>query len=120
MILPNHLRNSSPWLSEFSRFFESGLRHVAAIPPGFRVYEDDDGWTLELDYPGTVKTDIAIKIEDSALLVQDTREGAHRPSYRLPLGEQIDREEIKASLDLGILKLRLPKRRTDHKTIEIL
>ncbi|MBK1828838.1 Hsp20/alpha crystallin family protein [Haloferula rosea] len=119
MILPNYLRNSSPWLSEFSRFFESGLRHVASTPPGLRVFDDESGWTLELDYPGVSKDELGLKVENKVLLLEDKREDAGHPDYRLPLGDKVDQEQIKATLENGVLTVRLPRLEAALKSIEI-
>lgn len=94
---------------------------MAATPPGLRVFQDESGWTLELDYPGLSKNDLSLKVEKEGLVLEDTREaeGTH-PSYHLPLGDQIDRDQIQASLEHGILRVILPKKQADLKTIEIL
>jgi len=120
MILPNYLRNSSPWLGEFSRLFETGLRQVTSRPPGLRVLEDESGWTLELDYPGVDKSELGLRVEGQVLILEDGREGANHPDYRLPLGDKVDRNQIKANLKHGVLQVRLPRTKAAHKSIEIL
>ena len=119
MILPTYLRNSSPWLSDFSRFFDQAFRQPGTPQQPFRVLQDDDGWTLELDLPGVPKEALEIEVADRTLRIGDTREG-HFTNHSLPLGTNVDVESVNAELKDGVLTVRLPRRATNRKTIEIL
>jgi|GEM_PF-6591377 len=118
MILAQHLRNTSPWLSEFGRLFDSAFRHLDTAPNDLRVFEDDNGWTLELDFPGVPREDLELEVKEGALhlRVKD------RSTYRLPVGKQVDASGIGARLELGVLRVRLPKvaASVETKRIEIL
>ena len=105
MILAQHLRNSSPWLSDFGRLFDAALRGMVTTPADLRVREDDEGWTLEVDFPGVTRDDLGLEVKDGALhlrVKEDTR-------YHLPLGEQVDTSGVTARFELGVLEIRLPK-----------
>lgn len=105
MILAQHLRNSSPWLSDFGRLFDAALRGVVTTPADLRVREDDDGWTLEVDFPGIARDELVLEVRDGALQLrvkQDTR-------YHLPLGEKVDSAGVAARFEHGVLEIRLPK-----------
>ncbi len=105
MILAQHLRNTSPWLSDFGRLFDAALRGVVTTPADLRVHEDDDGWTLEVDFPGVARDELALEVKDNGLHLRvkdDTR-------YHLPLGDKVDTAGVSARFELGVLKIRLPK-----------
>lgn len=124
MILSQHLRNSGPWLSDFSRLFDTAFQRQSNSPQGLRIHQDDKGWTLELDFPGVPKNDLGIEFKEGALhlTVNGSDDSKPAASYRLPLGKQIDTTGITASLDLGVLAIRLPKAAavTESTRIEIL
>ncbi|MGE9271441.1 MAG: Hsp20/alpha crystallin family protein [Verrucomicrobiales bacterium] len=120
MILPNNLRNTTPWLSEFSRLFEAGLRSPSLAQRKLRIYEEEDSWTLEIDLPGVSKDKLGLKVEDRVLRLDGRREDSQELRYRLPLGEEVDIEAISASLDLGVLRIHLPRKARAHKQIDIL
>ena len=120
MILPNYLRNSTPWLSEFNRLFETTLRPQQGTPSALRLFEAEDGWLLEVDYPGVEKDDLSITIENGLMVIEDTREGSSRPTYELPVSDEIDPTSISAALKNGVLTLNLRRTPSTRKTIEIL
>lgn len=122
MILPQHLRNSSPWLSDFGRLFDTAFQRVSQGPRGLRVHDNDQHWTLEADFPGTPKEDLEIEVREGALHLGIKSNNEVTNSYRLPLGKHIDASGISAKLDLGVLTVTLPKAKADTEThrIEIL
>ena len=120
MILPTYLRNSSPWLNDFSRIFENSFRQWSGAPSGVRVYAHEGGWMAEVDYPGVAKDELSLKFEDGHVVLEHTKPDGQLPTYRLPLGDQVDPQSITASFEHGVLTLRLPKHRAASKTIEIL
>lgn len=105
MILAQHLRNSSPWLSDFGRLFDAALRGAVRAPVDLRVREDDNGWTLEADFPGVARDDLELEAREGALHLQVKRD----TRYRLPLGEKIDLSRLSARFEDGVLAIRLPK-----------
>lgn len=105
MILAQHLRNTSPWLSDFGRLFDAALRGVVTTPADLRVNEDEDGWSLEVDFPGVSRDELELEVKDKALHLRvknDTR-------YRLPLGDKIDTGAVAARFEHGVLSIGLPK-----------
>lgn len=117
MILAQHLRNSSPWLSDFGRLFDAALRGVVTTPADLRVHDDDEGWSLEVDFAGVSRDELGLEVKDKALhlsVKDDTR-------YRLPLGDKIDSSGVAARFENGVLAIRLPKADTavDTHRIEI-
>lgn len=115
MILAQHLRNTSPWLSDFGRLFDAALRGVVTTPADLRVHEDEGGWSLEVDFPGVSRDELALEVKDQALHLRvkdDTR-------YRLPLGDKIDTSGVAARFENGVLAIRLPKVDASHDTHRI-
>ena len=115
MILAQHLRNSSPWLSDFGRLFDAALRGMVTTPADLRVHEDDQGWTLEVDFPGVTRDDLELEVKDNALhlrVKEDTR-------YQLPLGEKVETSEVAARFEDGVLEIRLPKAEARQATHRI-
>lgn len=120
MILPSYLRNSTPWLSDFNRLFETSLRSHPGTPSALRLFEAKDAWLLEVDYPGVEKNDLSITIKNGLMLIEDTREGSSRPTYELPVSDEIDPTTISAALKNGVLTLNLRRSPSTRRTIEIL
>ena len=118
MILAQHLRNTSPWLNEFGRLFDSAFRRFESTPNDLRVLEDGNGWTLEVDLPGIAREDIELEAKEGKLHLR-VKDSA---TYQLPIGKLVDAANITAKLDLGVLSLRLPKAEanTEVQRIEIL
>lgn len=121
MILANHLRQTSPWLNDIDRLFDLAFSRTAGAGPDFRVLRDEQGWTLELDLPGVSRENLGLEVRDEHLRLSVQRDGDEDTAYRLPLGRQVDRAGVTAKLDLGVLRVRLPRVDADQntKTIEI-
>jgi HSP20 family protein len=86
------------------------------------VSETDEAYLVEVELPGVKRDDIAIDLSGKDLVVtgelkQRERQGFlwHRTrrtglfSYRVTLPEGIDADNVEASLDEGVLTVRLPK-----------
>jgi len=119
MILSQHLRNTSPWLSDFGRLFDSAFARVETGPGRFRVHEGDDAWTVELELPGVAREALELEVKDDAVHLAVRRAEDDVRRFRLPLGRGIDRDSIQAKLDLGVLQLRLPKLEAKRETHKI-
>lgn len=104
-----------------SYFFRTPLANVS---------EDDEGYHMTAELPGLEKGDLEITIHDGTLEIkgerkeerEEKKEGYVRKEYssssyyrsfRLP--ENVDEENIDATLDKGVLKLDLPKRELEEK-----
>lgn len=115
---------------------KAGAGHNGANVTGARasadIYETAEGVTLYVDLPGVSKDNLEIDVDQNVLTIKgqvnlDTSESMH-PAYmdvrsklyerRFTLGEQLDVENISATLNQGALKLFLP-RREQHKPRKI-
>jgi len=128
-----------PFFKELSRFFEEEF--VPMIPsikftePAIDVYEEDNNIVVEAEVPGMDPKDIDIEIENNTLRIsgksekkeevkeknyyrKEMRKGAFERVITLPT--EVDEEKVEATMQDGILKIVLPKKRPSaSKKIEI-
>jgi HSP20 family protein len=96
--------------------------------PPADVEETDDAYLIELDLPGVDKGDIDIEATGRTLVVRGERKEKERLGllrwqtrtvgrfrYEVMLPEQVDGDAIDASLQEGVLRLRVPKQRTQQR-----
>ena len=93
--------------------------------PPVNSYEDKDAFLLSCDLPGMHQKDIKINVDNNTLTISGTRKLEHEDkkenyqrvecafgtftrSFTLPA--TVNAENIDASMDNGVLKIRLPKR----------
>jgi HSP20 family protein len=97
----------------------------AAIPiwsPPVDIEETEDAWVVEANLPGVNKKDVNIEVSESEVIVngeikERERKGILRRrtrpvgrfEYRVTLPGQVDPENVEASIDEGILTIRIPK-----------
>ncbi len=102
------------WVGELDRLFDRSLLHAERSQAPREVFhESEDSWILRLDLPGFAKEDLNLTLTDRALkLVAET--SADRPfggkvEREWKLGDAVDRSNIAARLENGVLELRLSK-----------
>ncbi len=101
---------------------ETRFAHVGAAQPRVNIHQDPDGYTLEADMPGVGKSGVEVTFEDGKLaltgrrtLHEESGNSIHRESsdadYRrvFDLDPSIDSSRIEASIEQGLLTVRLPK-----------
>ncbi|MFX1258584.1 MAG: Hsp20/alpha crystallin family protein, partial [Promethearchaeota archaeon] len=104
--------------------------------PLANITEDDKIYNITAELPGLEKGDLEITIHDGTLEIKGEKKEEHEEKkdgyvrkeygsssyYRcFTLPENIDEEKIDATLDKGVLKLKLPKKeeeKKEKKTIE--
>jgi HSP20 family protein len=90
--------------------------------PMVDVEETDDAYVLDLELPGVKKEDINIEIQGKRLTVSGERKEEDRSgilrrrgrawgrfSYEMTFPGEVDEGNVEASLDDGVLHLRVPK-----------
>src|SRR5690606_16449482 len=105
---------SLSWIDEIDRFFDRnhGLAERPTAPRE-SVHESDDAWILRLDLPGFSKADVALTVTGRVLqLKAETPEdkpfgGTVERQWKL--GDDVDAGAIAATLENGVLELKLPK-----------
>ncbi|MES2475344.1 MAG: Hsp20/alpha crystallin family protein [Verrucomicrobiota bacterium] len=103
------------WVNELDRFLDrnslnAGLTSTAREA----LHESEDGWILRLDLPGFAKADVTLTVTDRTLALKaetpPDRPFGGSTERQWKLGEDIDETAIAATLENGVLELKLPKR----------
>jgi len=101
--------------------------------PPVDLEETDDAWVVEADLPGVKKDDVTVEVRDHELAIHGEVKERERAGmlrrhtrrtgqfdYRLTLPSDVDADKIDASLDDGVLSLRIAKsERAQPRRIEI-
>lgn len=95
---------------------------VEYVVPAVNLHHDGDGFTLEAEMPGVAKDGVEVTFEDGRLTLIGRRASAERPGravyaesvrrdYRrvFDLDPAVDAGGITASIEQGLLTVRLPK-----------
>ena len=117
---------NDPW-TDLDRLFESSFPELYQWSPlrqtgrdrslPLDVYEDENNRTVRLEVPGVPKGNIEIELENAVLAVRAKREEKNNGekttinlSRSVTVGDDVDPDRIKATLDNGMLTIELPKR----------
>ncbi len=93
------------------------------VAPVADIYETADAFVIKLDMPGTVKDSISVRVEPEILSVRGKVAAPHREGSTLlfneivrkryfrtfQLGEGVDRSNIQAGFQEGVLEIVIPK-----------
>jgi HSP20 family protein len=102
---------------------ERGQRRTQAVWPLTNVYETKEGFLVRAEVPGMAEGDIAVSVEDDALVVRGERKCEVPQGYKahlrerfstaftrkLPLPARVDMDGVTATLRDGVLTIALPK-----------
>ncbi len=107
-------------------FFSAPVRHHEMVSMKTDIKDDGDNYILDMELPGFQKEDIQAQLKDGYLTItalheskkdeknsagkvirQERYSGSCRRSFYV--GEHLKQEDIKASFENGILRMRLPK-----------
>ena len=123
------MRRNAAWLpSVFSDFFDTEYMPKAnCTAPAINVKENDKAYIVELAAPGMQKEDFNVHLNDEGNLVvkmekkQENKEEDKNARYlrrefsysrfeqTLLLPDDVDKEQIKAKVEHGVLTVELPK-----------
>lgn len=102
--------------------------------PNTDVFETNQGFVIQMEVPGVDKDDISIEVKDGELyiygekkLVKDTScqtyillERSYGPFRRVfSLPQTVDEDGIKATLEQGVLTIKIPKKELKKEEIKI-
>jgi HSP20 family protein len=101
--------------------------------PPVDIEEQDNAYVIEAELPGVKKDDVNIELVSNELMItgeikEREREGILRKrtrrigrfEYRVRLPEQVDADNVQASLKDGVLSVRVPKReQAERRTIQV-
>jgi HSP20 family protein len=98
------------------------VERISFASPPVDIHQDADGYTLEIEMPGVPKSGVDVSFEDGKLVLSGQRERVETPgrtvyresgdhAYRrvFDLDPTIDAGQISASVEHGVLRVRLPK-----------
>jgi HSP20 family protein len=111
----------------------SVVQETAGWAPLVDIEERDDAYVLEAELPGVKRDDVDIELVGNELaitgelkekevtgIVRRRTRRTGRFDYRVTLPEQVDAEQIEASLEDGVLTVRVPKsQRAQRKKIAV-
>ncbi len=114
-------------LTNLDDFFTSAFQEYKKSP-AIDIIDEKNSYIAQIDIPGFEKEDISISIENNILTItgEKTEESTNKNYIRkerkyskfsrsISLIENVDENNIKASLKNGILEVNIPKK---HKKIE--
>ena len=97
---------------------------VPTLTPAVDLYEDREGITLTADMPGVSPDGLDVEVRNNELVIEgavgvdmpeqmaaryaELRGGRYRRSFAL--SQDVDPDNIEASLKLGVLTVKLPKK----------
>ncbi len=123
-------------LYEIERIFSQlnapeGWGDVANLSDGFSpiadVEETDDSYVIDLELPGVKKDDVDISVAGRRVTISGQRKERERVGvlrrrerlvgsfrFEIELPTELDEQSVSASLDDGVLNVRIPKRNDDR------
>jgi HSP20 family protein len=124
----NGMRGASSFDSAIDRLFDEAARAAAewetTWKPGYNIYEDEQGMTVQLSLPGIEPGAIDVQVKDDTLVIKGERkwqspegrvwhargipEGGFTSAFRLP--PTVDHQQSTASYKHGMLTVSFPKR----------
>ncbi|MCR5298443.1 MAG: Hsp20/alpha crystallin family protein [Paludibacteraceae bacterium] len=128
-------RKNQNWIpSIFNEFFDNDVVDKwTSQTPAVNVYEDEKQFRMEIAAPGMVKEDFHVHIgEDNTLVVSVEKKtndeekdehgrylrrefSASKFSQAFILPDEVDRENISAKVENGVLTVALPKKTEEQK-----
>ena len=110
-ILPTAFYGIQNFLDNFNAEAAKG---ECTYTPKADYYETENGFALEVELPGVKKEDMNIQVEKNIITVKATRVRSKDEKFTFErsfrLADDIDTENIKVSLENGILKFDLSKK----------
>jgi HSP20 family protein len=128
-------RKNQNWIpSIFNEFFDNDVvEKWTSQTPAVNVYEDEKQFRMEIAAPGMVKEDFHVHIgEDNTLVISVEKKtndeekdaqgrylrrefSASKFSQAFILPDEVDRENISAKVENGVLTVALPKKTEEQK-----
>ena len=102
---------------------EGCMRDYSLYQRNYKIYEDDKGYTIEMDMPGVKKSDLEIGVKENILSIYAERKkvikseegdkeevvSKYKQSFNIS-DKSIDVDNIAANFENGVLILTLPKK----------
>jgi HSP20 family protein len=121
--------------AELARMFGSAMTRTGKLLPEVEVDRDDEGFTVTARLPGVAPEEVAVEVDTRQLHIRarsvaeteqltgvpagepgGPRAGVERSfDYRLSLGGDVDVDKVDATMDHGLLTVRLPRATRDGR-----
>ena len=91
----------------------ANAQNECSYTPKADYYEVENGFMLEVEIPGVKKEDLDVQVEKNIITVKATRarkDGKFTYERSFRLADDIDTENIKVSLENGVLSFALSKK----------
>ena len=102
---------------------DSCMRDYSLYQRNYKIYEDEKGYTIEMDMPGVKKSDLEIGVKENILSIYAERKkvikseegdkeeivSKYEQSFNIS-DKSIDVDNIAANFENGVLILTLPKK----------
>jgi len=98
--------------------FEPGFGHPIQRRPRGLSYEikpNEDAVVAEVEVPGCGPKDVTVSIEGRAVHVETPRGNAY-----FTIGARVDQDRVEASIQHGLLTLKVPKREARRVEVQVL
>lgn len=111
----------------------SEMNLAGLFRPQLDISGDENSYEISLDVPGLTESDLSLEVRDDVLTIrgqkEERSEDKDKHYYRversygsfqrtLALPDDANADEIKASLDKGVLKLEIPRRAAKSKDVK--
>lgn len=89
---------------------------------GYSSTKDEDGFTFEMAVPGLGKKDLSVKIVKGRLNIKSEAENKWTKEFdkTFILPEDSDTKKVKASVEDGVLTVKIPLKKDSENVIEVL
>ncbi len=103
----------------------SGEGEFKSLSPRIDINETDSAFEIKADMPGMKKEDIEVDVQEGVLKISASKEDEHKEEKdgelvrqeryyghyfrQIPLGTNIDEQQVSASLEDGVLEIKVPK-----------
>lgn len=138
-MLPTMYSNNNSWIpSIFNDFFADPWvpSKIAGTAPAINVSEDDKEYKVEVAAPGMTKDDFKINVANDELVIamekkSDSKEDDKDKKYlrrefsyskfeqHLTLPDNVERDNISAGMNDGVLTINIPKMTEEEKAQEM-
>ncbi|MCH6255409.1 Hsp20/alpha crystallin family protein [Puniceicoccaceae bacterium K14] len=102
---------------------ESSARKNVATRPAYKISEEKESYKVVVELPGVPRSGVNVVVEDGNLKISGERVSTASKDWKrlsggtvsgysltLSLGEEVDQEQIEASVENGVLELALAKK----------
>lgn len=97
--------------------------------PDYQLSEQDESWLVTVNIPGVDRSGVSLSVEEHTLIIKAESDKNNDPSWKLlsleslpgnyclklSIDRNIDQEKITATVENGILVLKLPKSQSTLK-----